>query len=66
MSRYCLFIILISLYHTFSLSWSYGVVLFEIMTLGAAPYPGISNKDMPKLLKGGYRMEKPENCSPEM
>ncbi|XP_071485624.1 uncharacterized protein [Diadema antillarum] len=46
--------------------WSYGVVLFEIMTLGAAPYPGIPNKDMPKLLKGGYRMEKPENCSPEI
>ncbi|XP_041469443.1 uncharacterized protein LOC121419171 [Lytechinus variegatus] len=46
--------------------WSYGVVLFEIVTLGAAPYPGISNKDMPKLLKGGYRMEKPENCSPQI
>ncbi|XP_030855221.1 proto-oncogene tyrosine-protein kinase receptor Ret-like [Strongylocentrotus purpuratus] len=46
--------------------WSYGVVLFEIVTLGAAPYPGISNKDMPKLLKGGYRMEKPDNCSPQI
>ncbi|XP_076439338.1 tyrosine-protein kinase receptor torso-like [Babylonia areolata] len=46
--------------------WSFGIVLWEIVTLGGCPYPGIPNKDLFRLLKEGYRMEKPENCSPEI
>jgi len=46
--------------------WSYGVVLFEIVTLGGAPYPFISYLELCKLLKSGYRMEKPDNCPDEM
>nr|XP_047139744.1 uncharacterized protein LOC105845442 isoform X2 [Hydra vulgaris] len=46
--------------------WSYGVVLFEIVTLGGSPYPTISNRELLKLLKSGYRMDRPENCSQPM
>lgn len=50
----------------FANSWSFGIVLWEIVTLGGSPYPGIPNEDLFRLLKDGYRMDKPENCSPDM
>ena len=31
-------------------------MLWEIVTLGGCPYPGIPNKDLFRLLKEGYRM----------
>ena len=34
--------------------------------LGGIPYPGVSNKQLYKLLKTGYRMDKPDMCSDEM
>ncbi|CAH1792009.1 unnamed protein product, partial [Owenia fusiformis] len=42
--------------------WSFGIVLFEIITMGGTPYPTIANKDLLKELKRGYRIEKTENC----
>ena len=43
--------------------WSFGVVLWEMFSLGKTPYPGIEPGDRfyDKLISG-YRMEKPENC----
>ncbi|EDO35594.1 predicted protein, partial [Nematostella vectensis] len=46
--------------------WSYGVVLWEIATLGGAPYPTISTRDVFVMLRSGYRMEKPDICSDEV
>ncbi|XP_069139743.1 LOW QUALITY PROTEIN: uncharacterized protein [Argopecten irradians] len=46
--------------------WSFGIVLWEIVTLGGSPYPGIPNEDLFRLLKDGYRMENPGNCSTDI
>ncbi|XP_050534527.1 proto-oncogene tyrosine-protein kinase receptor Ret isoform X2 [Daktulosphaira vitifoliae] len=46
--------------------WSFGILLWELVTLGSVPYPGIIVHDLFKLLKEGYRMEKPNNCSDEL
>ncbi|XP_069700695.1 proto-oncogene tyrosine-protein kinase receptor Ret isoform X2 [Periplaneta americana] len=43
--------------------WSFGVLMWELVTLGASPYPGVAVHNLFHLLKAGYRMEKPENCS---
>lgn len=43
--------------------WAYGVVLWEIGTLGATPYPTISNYEIIKFLKLGGRLEKPDICT---
>ncbi|KAK4318588.1 hypothetical protein Pmani_010423 [Petrolisthes manimaculis] len=46
--------------------WGFGVLLWELVTLGTPPYPGITPERLFSLLKAGYRMERPDNCSPEL
>ncbi|XP_038065701.1 tyrosine-protein kinase receptor TYRO3-like isoform X1 [Patiria miniata] len=58
--------ILDDVYTTESDVWSYGVLLWEIVTLGARPYPGMSAKILFKELQKGFRMPKPKHCQDEL
>lgn len=42
--------------------WSFGVVLYEIITFGRPPYPGMTNSEVLERVEKGYRMPQPENC----
>ncbi|CAH1272829.1 FGFR4 [Branchiostoma lanceolatum] len=46
--------------------WSFGIVLYEICTLGGDPYPGVAVADMKERLKSGNRMRRPEDCPQAM
>ncbi|VDO20580.1 unnamed protein product [Haemonchus placei] len=46
--------------------WSYGILLWEIMTMGGTPYPTIAMPQLYSVLKGGYRMEAPQKCPSEI
>eukprot|EP01147_Barroeca_monosierra_P004932 gene4932-6916_t len=46
--------------------WALGVTIWEIVTMGAIPYPGIQSIQLFQLLHSGYRMSKPQNCSDEL
>ncbi|KAJ7380792.1 hypothetical protein OS493_007174 [Desmophyllum pertusum] len=41
-------------------TWSYGILLWEMATLGGFPYPTLTNPELCTLLKTGYRMERPD------
>ncbi|KAM7442955.1 hypothetical protein ABFA07_008214 [Porites harrisoni] len=54
------------LYTTKSDVWSFGVVLFEIATMGGCPYPDLEVLDLINKLENGYRMEKPTHLCEEL
>ncbi|XP_071799795.1 uncharacterized protein [Asterias amurensis] len=43
--------------------WSFGVLLWEIVTLGATPYSDIPTSMLVSKLKSGYRLPNPSYCS---
>ncbi|XP_053664463.1 platelet-derived growth factor receptor alpha [Anopheles marshallii] len=55
-----------NLYSNKSDVWAFGIVLWEIGTLGGYPYPSISNHELFAYLQGGKRLERPENCTAEV
>ena len=42
--------------------WSFDIVLYEIITYGQMPYPGINNKQTLERAEQGHRMPCPANC----
>ncbi|XP_066555062.1 vascular endothelial growth factor receptor 1 isoform X2 [Amia ocellicauda] len=54
-------------YTTQSDVWSYGVLLWEIFSLGASPYPGVQiDEDFCSRLKEGTRMRAPEYATADI
>ena len=51
-------------YSTASDVWSYGIVLYEMWTIGEKPYGySWSNNDVIEMLEKGYRLSPPPGCS---
>lgn len=47
--------------------WSYGILLWEIFSLGQSPYPNILvDSKFYKMIKCGYQMSRPDFALPEM
>lgn len=56
-----------NLYTTLSDVWSYGVLLWEIFSLGGTPYPGMMvDSTFYNKIKSGYRMAKPDHATSEV
>ncbi|XP_044263807.1 tyrosine-protein kinase receptor torso-like [Tribolium madens] len=53
-------------YTTYSDVWSFGILLWEIVTLGGTPYVGVHSSELLDFLKSGNRLARPSNCSPDL
>ena len=42
--------------------WSFGILLYELITYGRIPYPGMTNAKVTEKLQTGYRMPCPNGC----
>ncbi|KAJ8024634.1 Tyrosine-protein kinase ABL1 [Holothuria leucospilota] len=42
--------------------WSYGIVMWEIYSLGDIPYPGMPATEVVKRILKGYRLPQPDGC----
>ena len=59
-----------ALYERFTIKsdvWSFGILLYEIITHGRAPYPGMTGVSiLDRVAEGGYRMQRPPDCPQEL
>jgi hypothetical protein len=46
--------------------WAFGVLLWELMTLGQQPYADVDPFEMAAYLREGYRIAQPMNCPDEL
>ena len=54
-----------AMYNRFTIKsdvWSFGIVLYEIITYGRFPYPSMTNAQVLEKLQQGYRMPRPMGC----
>uniref|UniRef100_A0A8C9ZIH8 receptor protein-tyrosine kinase n=1 Tax=Sander lucioperca TaxID=283035 RepID=A0A8C9ZIH8_SANLU len=56
-----------NMYTSLSDVWSYGILLWEIFSLGGTPYPGmVVDSSFYNKIKSGYRMSKPEHAPQDL
>ncbi|XP_050182293.1 ephrin type-A receptor 10 [Myiozetetes cayanensis] len=56
-------------YHHFSPAsdvWSFGIVMWEVMSYGERPYWDMSHQDVMKAVEDGFRLPAPVNCQPPL
>ena len=46
--------------------WSFGILLYELITYGCSPYPEMNNAQVVEALQNGYRMPCPEGCPEQL
>ncbi|GBP61205.1 Tyrosine kinase receptor Cad96Ca [Eumeta japonica] len=46
--------------------WAYGILLWEIVTLGSTPYAAMSGREVLSAVTEGYRLERPPHCKPQL
>ncbi|KAG7159528.1 Tyrosine kinase receptor Cad96Ca-like 2 [Homarus americanus] len=46
--------------------WSFGIMCWEIVTLGSTPYPGMTAREVMRRVREGYRLDRPDHCHPEL
>lgn len=52
-------------YNKFSVKsdvWSFGILMFEIITYGKTPYAGMAGHQVIQMLDNGYRLPQPDTC----
>lgn len=55
-----------SIYTTKSDVWSFGVTMWEILSRGRTPYPGVHNYELLDLLLMGHRLKAPDDCDSKL
>uniref|UniRef100_A0A1A8KVT0 receptor protein-tyrosine kinase n=1 Tax=Nothobranchius kuhntae TaxID=321403 RepID=A0A1A8KVT0_NOTKU len=55
-----------SIYTAKSDVWSFGVTMWEIVSRGKSPYPGVHNHELLDLLSSGLRLKPPEDCDQKL
>ncbi|XP_067112390.1 ephrin type-A receptor 7 [Osmerus mordax] len=56
-------------YHRYSSAsdvWSFGIVMWEVMSYGERPYWDMGNQDVIKAIEDGFRLPAPLNCPPHL
>ncbi|XP_064836584.1 ephrin type-A receptor 7-like [Oncorhynchus masou masou] len=56
-------------YHRYSSAsdvWSFGIVMWEVMSYGERPYWDMGNQDVIKAIEDGFRLPAPMNCPPHL
>ena len=48
------------------MQWSFGVVCWEVLSLGKQPYPGIEHQHILEYIESGNRLPKTALCKDEM